>query len=426
MLVDGVHRTVLDNGLKVLLKESHRAPVASFWIWYQVGSRNEPKGMSGISHWVEHMMFRGTERFPQGVADRLVARVGGYHNAMTYLDWTAYFQTLPSQYLDLALQLESDRMLNARFTPEDVELERTVIISERQGSENYPIFLLQEELLTNAFPTHPYGHMTIGWQEDLENITRDQLYQHYRAYYTPSSAVVVAVGDFDANSLSERIADLFRPMHEAVSGALPSPLRESAGPSGNRVQVSGPGDTSYVIAAYPSPPATHPDFFPLAVASTILGGARSMSLFDGGEPSRTVRLYKALVDSGLASEVSSYLLPTLDPYVLWLSATVQGDHEPSEIETVLRAELDRLAVEPVTQAELQRSVHQTRAQFVYSAESVTDQGYWLGFAESIASLQWLSGFLDSLSVVTAEDVLRVSRTYLAADRAIVGTYLPKD
>ena len=177
-----VIRTQLDNGLKVLLKPLSGVPVASLFLWYRVGSRNEVDGRTGISHWVEHMLFKGTEQFPAGEADRLVAREGGYRNAMTFLDWTAYFETLPADRFDLALRIEADRMINSPFRPEEVESERTVIISERQGYENYPEFLLAEEVIATAMRVHPYRHETIGWLCDLQAITRDELYQHYRTY----------------------------------------------------------------------------------------------------------------------------------------------------------------------------------------------------------------------------------------------------
>lgn len=418
-----MQRFTLDNGLTVLLHEMHHAPVASLWMWYRVGSRNEHSGLTGISHWVEHMMFRGTERFPRGLADRLIAAEGGYHNAMTYLDWTAYFQTLPAQRLELALQIEADRMLNAQFDAADVELERTVIISERQGAENYPTFLLQEGLGAAALQVHPYRHMTIGWLCDLQAITRDELYAHYRAFYAPNNAVIAAAGDFDSPALLQQIEALFgsspaSPALPAVRGVEPVQTGE------RRVHVRGPGDTAYISLAFPAPPATHPDFFPLAVLDTLLGGARSMSLFAASEPSRSARLYRALVDSGLASEAGCYLLPTIDPYLFTCSATVRTGCAPAEVEAALLAELQRLASEPPPPEELRRAVHQTRAQFVYSAESVTDQGFWLGLAEVVADQAWLDGFLDSLARVSADDVARVAGEYLPEHKRTVGYYLP--
>jgi zinc protease len=169
-------KTQLSNGLTVSIKEVHTAPVASFWVWYRVGSRNEHTGITGISHWVEHMLFKGTPTFPKGVAEKAIAREGGVFNGMTWYDFTTYFATLPADRIELALRIETDRMANALFELNEVETERTVIISERQGAENNPEFLLNEELMAAAFRVHPYGTDTIGHMCDLETLTRDQLY----------------------------------------------------------------------------------------------------------------------------------------------------------------------------------------------------------------------------------------------------------
>jgi zinc protease len=183
-------RTRLSNGLLVLLKEIHFAPIISHWMWYRVGSRNEIPGITGISHWVEHMLFKGTPRYPSRVLDKVISREGGYWNAFTYIDWTTYFETMPAGKIDIALQLEADRMQNASFAPEEVASERTVIISERQGNENEPMFLLSEELQAAAFRVHSYHHEVIGDLADLQTIERDDLYTHYKRYYVPDNAVL--------------------------------------------------------------------------------------------------------------------------------------------------------------------------------------------------------------------------------------------
>ena len=173
-------RVILDNGLTVLLREMHHAPVASFWVWYRVGSRNERAGITGISHWTEHMLFKGTPSYPQGEFDKAVAREGGMFNGMTWIDFTTYFETLPSDRIDLALRVEADRMVNAVFDPEEAELERTVVISERQGDENNPNFLLSEALQAAVFQVHPYHNSVIGWQCDLETMTPHILHAQQR------------------------------------------------------------------------------------------------------------------------------------------------------------------------------------------------------------------------------------------------------
>ena len=202
-------RYTLPNGLLILLKEIHNAPVISQWIWYRVGSRDEQPGKTGISHWVEHMQFKGTPRFPANTLDKAIARLGGYWNAYTHLDWTTYFETMPADKIELAIQLEADRMVNSTFDPAEVASERTVIISERQGSENEPVFQLSEAVQTSAFSTHNYRHEVIGDLTDLQTMQRDDLFSHYRTYYIPNNAVLAMAGDFETESMLERLRQAY-------------------------------------------------------------------------------------------------------------------------------------------------------------------------------------------------------------------------
>lgn len=421
--LDKIYRTVLDNGLTVVLREMHHAPVASFWVWYRVGSRNEHNGITGISHWVEHMLFKGTPNFPQGELDRAISREGGMFNGMTWLDFTTYFETLPAERIDLALQVEADRMVNAVFDPAETELERTVIISERQGNENNPEFLLSEALQAVAFQAHPYHHSVIGWQCDLETMTRDQLYEHYRKYYAPNNAIIAVAGDFDTAAMLRRIQELFGVI--PVGPPLPASVAQEPPQRGERrVTVEGPGSTAYLEIGYRAPQATHPDYYPLVILDTILGGPKGMSLWGGGTANRSSRLYKALVETELATEVGCAVSSTLDPFLFSFSATVRQGRLLPEVEAALLAEIDRAMQEPISEAELQKAIKQTRAQFAYSSESVTDQGYWLGFSEVVADVSWFERFMDRLSAVTTEDVQRVAQTFLKPSLRNVGWYVP--
>ena len=207
--VRSFERHSLPNGLTVITKEMHSAPVVSFWVWYRVGARNEHVGITGISHWVEHMMFKGTPTMGKGQMDIMVAENGGTFNAFTSNDWTAYFETLPADRLDLGIRIESDRMVNSLFDPGEVASERTVIISEREGTENEPDRMLGEEISAAAFKVHPYGHSIIGWKSDLRTMTRDDLYNHYKTYYAPNNATVVVVGDFETADVLAKVEAAF-------------------------------------------------------------------------------------------------------------------------------------------------------------------------------------------------------------------------
>lgn len=419
-----IRKTVLDNGLTVVLREMHHAPVASFWVWYRVGSRNERAGITGISHWVEHMLFKGTPAYPQGEFDKAIAREGGMFNGMTWIDFTTYFETLPADRIDLALRVEADRMVNAVFDPSETELERTVIISERQGNENNPGFLLGEALQAAAFQAHSYHHSVIGWQCDLETMTRDQLYEHYRVYYAPNNAVLALVGDFDADAMLARIRELFGtippgPPTPAVTAKEPPQRGE------RRVTVEGPGTTAYLEIGYRAPAATSPDYYPMVILSTILGGASGMSLWGGGTTNRSSRLYRALVETGLASDVDCALTSTIDPYLFSFSATVSEDRTLAEVEAALLEEIRRVIDEPVSEAELAKAIKQTRAQFAYSSESVTDQAYWLGFSQLLADVGWFENFLEHIAAVTVADVQRTAQQYFKPAQRNIGWYVPQ-
>lgn len=419
-----IQQHTLDNGLTVLLKESHHAPVTTFWVWYRVGSRNEVPGITGIAHWAEHMLFKGSRDFPKGEIDTQIARNGGMMNGLTWLDFTTFFETLPSDRAELALRIEADRMVNAFFDADEVDLERTVIVSERQGAENSPVFLLSEEVVGAAFRVHPYHHDTIGDMCDLEAITRDDLWCHYQEHYGPNNALAVAVGDFDAGRMLDQIAHRFGAISRRAEPAAvnrPEPTQRGE----RRVTLEGPGHTAYLQIAYHAPAATDADFMPLLVAASILTGASGMNLFAPGPPNRSSRLYRSLVESGLAAAVSGSLPAMLDPYLYEITVTARSGRALDGIEAALDAEIDRVLGAPVDEQELNKAVKQARAQFAYSSESVTNQGFWLGYSSIVAGIDWFQSYLDRLAAVTVDDVSRVAARYLARRNRTVGHYVPQ-
>jgi zinc protease len=423
MAIDGLIRTTLENGLQVLLRPSHRAPVASFWIFYRVGSRNEAPGQTGISHWVEHMLFKGTPRYPRGAFDKAVARAGGVFNGMTGQDWTVYFETLPADRIDLALHVESDRMANAVFDPAETELERTVILSEREGSENNEFYRLHEEVQAVAFLAHSYRNPIIGWPADLHTMTRSMLYTHYRTFYAANNAVVVVTGAFEPAAILTQIEQCFgglAPASTIPAVTLEEPLQRAE----RRILLRGQDPTAYFLQAFHAPPALHDDFFPLVVLDSVLGGAKGMGLFGGSANNRSNRLYRALVEQQLTVDVASSVGPTLDPGLFTISATLAPDVDHAAVEAAIWAEIAAIQRDGVTAAEMEKAIKQTRAQFAYSSESVTYEAFWLGFSEIVASQEWLASWSDRLQAVTAADVQRVATTYLQRERQTVGYYIP--
>lgn len=411
--------------MTLLIKEMHHAPVASFWVWYRVGSGDERAGLTGISHWLEHMLFQGTPQFPQGEIDRQVARCGGMTNGMTGLDFTTYLETLPSHAIDLAYRIEADRMVNARFDPEELEAERTVVISERQGAENTPSFLLEEETLAAAFRVHGYGHETIGDMVDLQTMTREDLLRHYRTCYVPNNAIGVLVGDVEAGRALERLQALFGAIPAAPTP--PNTRRPEPQQRGERRVIrEGPGQTAYLEIVYHVPQASAADFFPLLVIDAVLTGPMTMAFSGGGGTNRSSRLYKALIEGELATSVNGSLVASRDPYAYDLFATVRGDCRLSQVEAALLAELDRLAADPIGEPELRQAIKQSKAQFAYAAEMVTNQAYWLGQAEIVDQTSWFEHYIERLSAVTVEQVQHCARRYLQPANRTVGWYVPLD
>jgi zinc protease len=413
----------LPNGLLILLKENHNAPVISQWIWYRVGSRDERSGQTGISHWVEHMQFKGSPRFPANTLDRAIARLGGYWNAYTHLDWTTYFETMPADKIELAIQLEADRMVNSTFDPAEVASERTVIISERQGSENEPVFRLSEAVQLCAFNTHNYRHEVVGDLVDLQTMQRDDLYAHYRTYYNPNNAVLAIAGDFEAESMLARLCQVY----EAIPLGQPPARSISPEPTQaceHQVTVDGQGTTTYIELSYHVPAATHPDFFSLMVMDSLLSGAGSINMFSSGISNRTSRLYRALVERELAVSIHGGLQATIDPFLYSFTAIIHPESSVEKVMAALETEIHHIMDTPPTQEEIKRAVKQAKALFAYGSESVTNQAFWLGFSEMIASNHWYENYLAQLEAVTSQDVQYAAQTYLQPKNRTLGVYLP--
>ena len=421
-----VRQEKLENGLIINLKEIHSAPLISHWVWYRVGSRNEIAGQTGISHWVEHMQFKGTPKYPARVLDRAVSRDGGFWNAFTFLDWTTFFETMPAEKITLALDLESDRMVNSIYDTDEVNSERTVIISEREGNENEPLFRLDETIQNAAFKSHPYRNEIVGSIADLHAIQRDDLYAHYRSHYSPSNAVLAMAGDFDSDEMLELIRKYY--------GNIPAsdvkthfPLQEAALKTEERVEVKGPGETTYLQLAYRAPTAAEEDFFILSVLDSLFTGPSGLNMFGGGGISnKTSRLYRALVEKELAIGVYGGLQATIDPYLYSINATVRPGCKPDQVLKQIDKEIARLQQDLIPQAEIDRAVKQARALFAYGSENITNQAFWLGYTEMFDNYRWFSQYVEHLNSVTPQKVQEAACRILSPRKRVVGIYLPEE
>lgn len=423
-----LRREVLDNGLTVLVQQLASAPLVSVWAWYRVGSRDETAGLTGASHWVEHMNFKGTERIPRDQMKGLVERLGGMWNGYTWIDQTTYLETAGRDALDQLLFIESERMASGLYDPDECEAERTVIISELQGGENDPDQLLDTEVTATALRAHPYRHPTIGWMEDLQSMTRDDLYQHYRRFYLPNNATLVVVGDLDPDDVVRQVRRRF----DAIPPGPEPPRIRSVEPTQlgeRRVLVERPGTTAYLKVVYHAPAARGADFFPMLVLDTILTGAKGLSLwssFRGALPQRRSRLYTGLVESGLASSVSGALLPTIEPYLYTLSLTATDGVTLEALESAAFSAVERLRTSGPEPTEVSRAQRQLRARLVFESDSVTNLAHQLGYFETVAGAGYYPGLQESIAGVTAEQVWDVARRRLGAANRTVGWFRPED
>ena len=422
-----VRETVLGNGLKVLVQEVHTAPLASVWCWYRVGSKDELPGVTGVSHWVEHMNFKGTRNIPRDQVKGIIEKFGGSWNGYTWLDQTTYLETASKDALDRMLFIEAERMDACLYDPADCESERTVIISELQGGENDPEQLLDIEVSAAAFTVHPYHHPTIGWLSDLQTMTRDDLYGHYRRYYVPSNATLVIVGDVDTDAALRQVEARFG---RIPPGSQPARVRqvEPEQQAERRVVLRKEGSTAYWKAAYHVPGFADDAFFPLLVADAVLSGAAGLNIWSMGNvsrPQRSARLYRRLVDAGLASSVGGAVMPTEHPYLYGISVSVAEGKSLPAVEEAVLDEIERIRRDGITPAELTKVHAQLRARFVYDADSVTDIAHQLGYFETIASWRSYAGLRERLDAVTPELVHAAVQRYLTPDNRTIGWFEPR-
>jgi zinc protease len=413
-LKDQVFEKVLSNGMKVILLENHKAPVVTFQVWYRVGSRNEQWGRTGLSHMLEHMMFKGSKRFSAQDFTRLVAENGGNDNAFTSEDFTAYFENMSSDNVQVLIDLESDRMHNLVLKEEDFQPERMVVMEERRmRTEDDPQAYLTEQVQAVAFQTSPYHWPTIGWKQDIERFTLEDLKSYYRTYYNPVNAILVVVGDFRKEDLLPRIEKAF----EAIpKGAAPSQEKDVDQPqTGERsVFAKREAELPYVVMAYHVPNLRSPDGYVLEVLAALLSGGKSS------------RLYVNLVQEkqlALSVDADNSLL-SKDPSLFTLSAQPLPEKDVAELEKALNDEIARLRKEPVDRNELEKAKNQLEAAFVYGQASLFYQGMVLAQHEIALDWRAVDDYIPSIRKVTSEDIQRVVNLYLTADNRTLGRLIP--
>lgn len=413
-LRERVFEKVLPNGLKVLLLENHKAPVITFQVWYRVGSRNEEWGKTGLSHMLEHMMFKGTKKISGREFSRIIQENGGNENAFTSQDFTAYFENLSAGRVNISLELESDRMQNLVLREEDFHTERMVVMEERRlRTEDNPQAYLLEQVRATAFQIQPYHWPTVGWMEDIARFTIEDLKAYYRTYYNPTNAFLVVVGDFKREDLLPMIEKVFDPVAKGI-GPKQVEYLDPPQAGERRISVKREAQLPYLVMAFPVPNLRDPDSYVLDVIATLLSGGKSSRLYQS-----LVREKRLVLDAE-----ADHPLLSRDPDLFLISAEVLPGKEAYKVERALDQELERLRSEPAGHHELEKAKNQLEAAFTMGQDSLFFQAMLLARHEIALDWKAIDDYLPSIRKVTPEDVGRVASRYLIPDNRTVGLLIP--
>lgn len=414
----------LNNGLKVIMIEDHKVPIATFQIWFRVGSRNEMTGKTGLSHLLEHMMFKGTSKYGPKTFSKIIQRNGGIDNAMTTKDYTMYFEILSSDRLDVAMELEADRMRNLLLDPKETISERNVVMEERRlRYEDDPQNSLFERVIATALMTHPYRNPVIGWMSDLSNLRVDDLKDFYKTYYRPENAFIIVAGDIDSEKLLEKIKVIFgdKTINIQDGGKRIDSLRDTRTVTSEpqqkgekRIILKREAELPYILVAYHTPSIPHEDSYALDVLNTILSGGKSS------------RLYRSLVyEKKIALNAGSdYSGMYIDPFLFFLWSTASPGHSIEDIEKELYRQIERINDEPPSEWELQKAKNQIESFFIFSQDSLYMQAMMTGRFEVLGDWRMKDKYLEGIRKVTAEDIRRVTKRYLTEDNRTVGILIP--
>jgi zinc protease len=416
-VTENVNKTVLDNGLTVLTKEVHTAPVVTVQVWYRVGSRNEEAGVNGIAHQLEHMMFKGTKTRPIQFG-RLFSALGSDSNAFTSYDQTAYYGTAERDKLKALLVLEADRMQNSLIDVEQLASEKRVVISELQGYENSPEYRLNRAVMEAAFPNHPYGLPVGGTKADVEKFQVEQVQKYYRQFYTPDHAVLVIVGDFQTTKTLATVQEVFgsipRGQESRFKNQEPKTKSQQNSELKTPIVLREPGaGAAFLQIVYPLPDVNQPDVPALDVLDYILTEGRNS------------RLYKLLVESGLVSDVTAHVASLRE--FGWYEMLVTADSQLNwqKINSVLDKAIANLVKGGVTQEEVARAKTQLEASVILTNRDVTNQAMQLGYDETTAGdYRHRERYIAAIREVKPEDVVDVAKKYLKKSARTVGFFEP--
>jgi len=409
--------TLTSNGLTVLLLEDHSAPVATFMVTYHVGSRNEAVGHTGSTHLLEHLMFKGSRNFNKEKNTSIwseLQNIGAQINATTWFDRTNYFEIVPSDYLEKAIAIESDRMRHAFLKDEDRQPEMTVVRNEFERGENSPFDVLDKHIWATAYQAHPYHHSTIGWRSDIENISTARLQEFYNTYYWPNNSTISIIGDFDEN---RALALVLKYFSEHSSSPVPIPnmyTEEPVQEGSRRITIKRPGQTGVVGIAHKTPPGAHNDMYGFQILSNILAN---------GKPSR---FYKKIIDQGLGSSLYIFDFPFQDNGLFISYVTLTPGTEHKLIEKIILDEYEDLIKKGVSEDEVKRAKAQIRAEAAFSRDGSYSVASNLNEAIALGDWTYYTTFLEKIEKVTADQIQKIAKKYLIEEQNTTGWFIPKN
>jgi zinc protease len=418
----------LANGLSVILAPNPRSPTASVWVWYRVGSKNEWPGVTGASHWVEHMLFQGSPRYGKGEIDRAIVSVGGELNAFTDTDFTAYFSTVPREHLDVPLDIESDRMTRALITDEEVERERTIIVSEREGNENWPEFRVEEEMLQLGFRVHPYRWDALGRPEDILHMSPAQLRDYYHRFYGTRNAVLIVAGGFPLEKTAREIRRRFSRL-PASGGDVAVGDAEPPARGERRSELRGPGTTPYVQVGWRAPALDDPVMPSTLVLDAVLGGDTQMfspgSGWGRSAEHPSARLYRELVDRGLAVRATTGWRPRVYPSLFTVQAQAARGVSLDRLEAAIHEVIERFARRGPTASEMSDVREKIRHGAVLAYEGASGTGFRLGYFSVLRSPRYEDELYRSLLRIRAAEVRERARALFQTESRLVVRYEPE-
>lgn len=411
-----VRRVDLSNGFRALLVERSTLPIVSSMIWYSVGSRDEKSGETGLSHFLEHMMFKGTDAYGKGVIDQLTGKMGGSNNAFTDNDVTAYYFSLAADRWETALEIEASRMVNCLLDEAEFTSEKSVVLEELAMGEDDPWQSLYQHVESLLFQVHPYHHPVIGWKEDLQQLSVDTMRSYYQRHYGPDRAFLVAVGNFDGKRIASRVEEIFGqlpPSTEARQGVLREPNQRGQ----RRAVIHGPYSVVRMALAFKTCSMGDLDDFVLDVIAHALGSTRSS------------RLYRRLVlDEQQVTYVNAINEPRFDPGIFWIVLELREGADPAAVESMVREEISELCRRGVRAVDLRRIRVQLRSSFLFEDETVLDVAMKIGRFEAltVAGYPLLEKVLQTYDDIGSRQIVEVAKRYLGPVNSTVVWSVPEE